>query len=133
VISIVDRFLEHARVFYFENGGAPEYFLASADWMPRNLDHRVEIGFPVLEPALQRSVRAILDTQLADTEKVREIGADGRSKRRTPSAAVVRVRSQELFYAMLRAPARGEHETELEAPHKNGQSAQASMAGAASV
>jgi polyphosphate kinase len=50
VISIVDRFLEHARILCFDNGGAPEYYLASADWMPRNLDHRVEIAFPRLEP-----------------------------------------------------------------------------------
>src|SRR5262245_21749346 len=45
VISIIDRYLEHARIFYFQNGEDPEYFLASADWMPRNLDRRVEIAF----------------------------------------------------------------------------------------
>ena len=50
VVSIVDRYLEHARVFHFQNAGAPEYLLASADWMPRNLDRRVEIAFPVLAP-----------------------------------------------------------------------------------
>ena len=52
VVSIVDRYLEHARIFYFENAGSPEYLLASADWMPRNLDRRVEIAFPVLDPRL---------------------------------------------------------------------------------
>jgi polyphosphate kinase len=46
VISIVDRYLEHARIFYFQNAGEPVYLLASADWMPRNLDRRVEIAFP---------------------------------------------------------------------------------------
>ena len=54
VISIVDRYLEHARVFYFDNAGEPEYLLASADWMPRNLDHRVETAFPILDRRLQR-------------------------------------------------------------------------------
>src|SRR5206468_12183481 len=53
VISNVDRYLEHARIFYFENGENAEYLLASADWMPRNLDRRVEIAFPVLDPHLQ--------------------------------------------------------------------------------
>ena len=66
-VSIVDRYLEHARVFYFANDGHPEYLLASADWMPRNLDRRVEIAFPILEPALQHQVLEILQTQLADT------------------------------------------------------------------
>ena len=81
VISIVDRYLEHARISYFENGGAAEYWLASADWMPRNLDRRVEIAFPVLDPTLQVAVREILDIQLADTVKARRIASDGRSVR----------------------------------------------------
>src|SRR6185503_6575029 len=61
VISIIDRYLEHARIFFFENAGSPEYLLASADWMPRNLDRRVEIAFPIMEPALQAQVREILN------------------------------------------------------------------------
>jgi len=81
VISIVDRYLEHARIFYFENAGSPEYLLASADWMPRNLDRRVEIAFPVLEPALQAQVREILNIQLADTVKARRLLGDGTSAR----------------------------------------------------
>jgi polyphosphate kinase len=81
VISIVDRYLEHARISCFENGGDPEYLLASADWMPRNLDRRVEIAFPVLDPVLQARVREILEIQLADTVKARRILADGRSER----------------------------------------------------
>src|SRR5262249_23028464 len=56
-ISIVDHYLEHARIFYFENAGEPEYWLSSGDWMPRNLDHRVEVAFPVLDPVLQSQVR----------------------------------------------------------------------------
>src|SRR5262249_29244226 len=61
VTSIIDRYLEHARVFLFENGGNEEILLASADWMPRNLDHRIEIAFPLLEPSLRAIVRQILD------------------------------------------------------------------------
>jgi polyphosphate kinase len=80
-ISIIDRYLEHARVFYFQNGSDPDYLLASADWMPRNLDNRVEVAFPVLEPALQRQLRDILEIQLADTAKARLLRADGRSER----------------------------------------------------
>ncbi len=72
-ISIVDRYLEHARVYYFENGGEPEYWLSSADWVPRNLDDRVEVAFPVIDPTLQRELRQILEIQLADTEKARAI------------------------------------------------------------
>ena len=57
VLSIVDRYLEHARVFYFQNGGEPLYLLASADWMQRNFDRRVEIAFPIIEPALQNRLK----------------------------------------------------------------------------
>ena len=97
VRSIIDRYLEHARIFYFENAGDPEYLLASADWMPRNLDHRVEIAFPVLAPALQNQIRQILDTQLADNVKARIIVPDGRSEHVKPDGAPP-VRSQERLY-----------------------------------
>jgi len=80
-ISIIDRYLEHARVFYFENGGDPDCLLSSADWMPRNLDRRVEIAFPVLDPAVRAEVRRILDVQLADRVKARLIMPDGQSRR----------------------------------------------------
>ena len=99
VISIIDRYLEHARIFVFDNGGAPEYWLASADWMARNLDRRVEIAFPVLEPALQAVIREILDIQLADTVKGRVLLADGRSRRR--AAAEHPLRSQERLYEIV--------------------------------
>ncbi|MCG3118735.1 MAG: Polyphosphate kinase [bacterium] len=76
VISILDRFLEHARVYIFANGGAREYFLASADWMPRNLDRRVEVAFPIYDPALQQQVQEMIDTQLADNVKARVLQPD---------------------------------------------------------
>jgi polyphosphate kinase len=101
-ISIVDRFLEHARIFHFENGGDPEYFLSSADWMPRNLDHRVEIAFPVLVPALRAFVREVLDIQLSDNVKAREILPSGRSRR--PERVVGDpIRAQERLYALATA------------------------------
>jgi len=97
VISIVDRYLEHARISYFENGGHAECLLSSADWMPRNLDRRVEIAFPVLDLCLQSQVRQILEIQLADTVKARRILADGSSVR-IRGHGESRLRSQELLY-----------------------------------
>jgi polyphosphate kinase len=101
VISIVDRYLEHARIFYFENGGRPEFLLSSADWMSRNLDRRVEVAFPVLDADLQRKIREVLEVQLADTVKAREIAADGRSHRVSDEGP--RMRSQERLYALVGA------------------------------
>jgi polyphosphate kinase len=102
VVSIVDRFLEHARIFYFENGGDEEYLLASADWMPRNLDRRVEIAFPVLDPGLQAQVREILEIQLADTVKARRILPDGSSVRIVADGQPA-LRSQERLYEVTGA------------------------------
>jgi polyphosphate kinase len=105
VISIVDRYLEHARVFYFHNGGHSEYWLASADWMPRNLDHRVEIAFPVLDPRLQSEIREVLEVQLTDTLKAREIQIDGSSVRMRATEAPG-IRSQERLYGLVAAESR---------------------------
>ena len=101
-ISIIDRYLEHARVFFFENAGEVEYLLASADWMPRNLDRRVEIAFPVLDPKLQAQVREILEIQLADTVKARRILPDGSSVR-VQAEARPALRSQERLYDLTGA------------------------------
>jgi polyphosphate kinase len=100
VISIVDRYLEHARISYFANGDDPEYLLASADWMPRNLDRRVEIAFPVLDPHLQAQIREILEIQLADTVKARRILSDG-SSARIRGHMESRLRSQERLYEAM--------------------------------
>lgn len=72
-ISIVDEYLEHARVFMFHNGGKEKVYLSSADWMVRNLDHRVEATCPVLDPDLQKVLKKILDIQLSDNVKAREL------------------------------------------------------------
>jgi polyphosphate kinase len=79
VRSIVGRFLEHSRIYYFENGGEPEVFLGSADWMPRNLHERVEVLFPLKNPLLRdRVVHEILAAYLADNAKARFLHRDGR-------------------------------------------------------
>jgi polyphosphate kinase len=104
-ISIVDRYLEHARAFYFENGGCPEYLLSSADWMPRNLDRRVEIAFPILDPALQAAVKTVLETQLADTVKARVLLPDGRFAPRGGDGRGT-LRSQERLWDLTREIAR---------------------------
>ena len=77
VRSIVGNFLEHSRIFYFENDGKPEYYCASADWMPRNLERRVEIMFPIERPELQKKLMNILNMQLMDTVKAHILKADG--------------------------------------------------------
>ena len=77
VRSIVGDFLEHSRIFYFENDGAPEFYMGSADWMPRNLDRRVEILFPILDEELRKKTMHILEVQLHDNLKAHVLGADG--------------------------------------------------------
>ncbi len=101
VISIIDRYLEHARIFIFENAGRPEYFLASADWMPRNLDHRVEVAFPIYDPEVQRQVREIIDIQLADNVKARVLKADNTNVRNHNDRPPVR--SQEEFFKIAQS------------------------------
>ena len=77
VRSIVGNFLEHSRIFYFENGGNEDVYMGSADWMPRNLDRRVEIIFPVLEDSLKEKAIHILDVELKDNVKARVLESDG--------------------------------------------------------
>lgn len=78
VRSIVGNYLEHARIFCFENGGKEEFYCASADWMPRNLERRVEILFPVEKPELRNQLREILAISLEDNEKAHELNEDGK-------------------------------------------------------
>ena len=85
VISIVDKFLEHSRITYFQNDDKPEVFLSSADWMPRNFRRRVEILFPIEEPRLQnRIIDGILGVALIDNVKARELMPDGTYQRVPP-------------------------------------------------
>lgn len=78
VRSIVGTFLEHSRIYYFENHGSPEIYMGSADWMPRNLDKRVEILFPVDDATLKDDIIELLNIQLSDTKKARIMLSDGR-------------------------------------------------------
>ena len=84
VVSIVGRFLEHARIIYFRNGGEEEYYIGSADMMGRNLDSRVEVHAPVENPELRQELRLILDVQFADTRSAWDMDADGNYRQRVP-------------------------------------------------
>jgi polyphosphate kinase len=77
VISVVGRFLEHSRIYFFANGGEEEIYLSSADFMPRNLTRRVELGFPIRNKNMQQRLKQILDIYLADTAKSWYQQADG--------------------------------------------------------
>jgi polyphosphate kinase len=95
VRSIVDRYLEHARIFYFRNGGHEEVYLSSADWMHRNLERRIEIIFPVTAPGLRRRLIDMLKVYFADNVKARQLLPDGtcqKAPRKGPA-----VRAQEHF------------------------------------
>jgi polyphosphate kinase len=101
-IRIIDRYLEHARCFVFENKGTPLVYLASADWMGRNLDRRVEVAFPVLDPQLQRQVRHLLDLQWQDTAKARTIDRDQKNMHRKAARGATILRSQEATYRFIK-------------------------------
>jgi polyphosphate kinase len=85
VISIVGRFLEHSRVWHFANDGRAEYYIGSADWMPRNFDRRVEAVVPVEGPALHELLGALLAACLADNRQAWELAADGTYSQRRPA------------------------------------------------
>ncbi len=103
VISIVDKFLEHSRISYFQNDDQPEVFLSSADWMPRNFRRRVEILFPIEEPRLRnRIVDGLLGVSLMDNVKARILQPDGTYIRVTPEAGDPAIRSQIEFQNMAR-------------------------------
>ncbi len=101
VRSIVDRFLEHSRVYYFENACQPEIFVGSADWMPRNLFRRIEVVFPIEDGVLcDRVFREILQVSLADNTKARFLRPDGKYERATIGPGEKPHRSQMEFIAL---------------------------------
>ncbi|MCW2277592.1 RNA degradosome polyphosphate kinase [Heliophilum fasciatum] len=107
VISIVDRFLEHHRIYYFHNGGQEELYLSSADLMTRNLDRRVELLFPVKKPRLLRRIKGILIVMLHDNVRARRLRSDGKYDRVQPQGQA-RLQSQVCFLRLLqRKPQRG--------------------------
>jgi polyphosphate kinase len=84
VISVVGRFLEHARVYYFQNGGHEEYFIGSADLMSRNLESRVEVLAPIENASLRRELHALFETQLGDQRSAWDMQPDGGYVQRRP-------------------------------------------------
>ena len=106
VFAVIDRFLEHARIFHFENGGQDEVYCSSADWMPRNFRRRVELMFPILDEQVKRRVRdEILGTMRRDNVKSWQLGADGRYGH-MESTEEDAVRSQQRFMELARERAR---------------------------
>lgn len=98
VNGIVDRYLEHSRIYIFGNGGLPEYYLGSTDWMPRNLDKRIEVMTPVLNPDIQRELDYIVELGLKDTAQGYHVNeCEGVPRRETMSGGDL-LRSQELLY-----------------------------------
>ena len=98
VRSIVDRYLEHARVYIFHNNGEEQYYVASADWMTRNLNRRVEVAFPLLQPDLVEQVHTIIGLQLSDDNKARDV-----ANSYIPASPPTDVRSQYATYNYLRS------------------------------
>jgi polyphosphate kinase len=106
VHATIDRFLEHARIFYFKNGGQEEVFCSSADWMPRNFRRRVEVMYPILDNTLQRRVvDEILGTMQNDNLKGWRLRPDGTYQRVKPTGSEP-LRSQQRFMELARERAR---------------------------
>lgn len=97
VHSIVGRFLEHARVFWFHNGGDPCMYMGSADLMPRNLDRRVEVLVPILEPSLRERIRSILELQLSDNQQAWKLTTSGNYERLAPGEGELPINSQDIL------------------------------------
>ena len=111
VVSIIDRFLEHARIFHFHHGGDTEVFISSADWMTRNLEKRVELMIPIEEPMLKRRLIRMLDAFFQDNTQASRILPDGSSKRIVRAKGQKAFRAQEHFHQQARKAAKArEHE-----------------------
>ena len=121
VVTVVDRFLEHSRIFEFRNGGDTETWIGSADWMPRNLDRRVELAVPVVDPEHRARLGRILDAFFVDNVKARELKSDGTLTRRDGRRKPTRAQEQFWDEAKSRAglppdPERGAFEPVRSAP-----------------
>jgi polyphosphate kinase len=95
VVSIVDRFLEHSRIFYFQNGGNEELYLSSADWMPRNLERRVEIMMPILQDSIFKDIKENLELYFKDTVNSYNLLPSGKWEK---AIAKKKIRAQEEIY-----------------------------------
>ncbi len=105
VVSIVDRYLEHGRIFYFQNGNTPEMWIGSADWMPRNLDRRVELLVPIENSEVFRDLKSFLELCFADTVKAQKLDNEGRWKRVLPTKKNPPLRLQEEMHRLAMARA----------------------------
>ncbi|MDA8425284.1 MAG: polyphosphate kinase 1 [Treponema sp.] len=102
VVSVVGRYLEHSRIVYFRNGGAEEIYLSSADWLPRNLERRIELMFPVLDDEIAARVREILEAYFKDNSKAHRLGSDATWTRVAPSADEKPFSAQAFFYESVK-------------------------------
>lgn len=98
VISIVDKYLEHSRIYVFHNNGDEQYYLSSADWMERNLYRRIEVACPIYNPILKAELAMILDTQWRDNTKARYINNDNNNQYRTDNEPHNPIRAQNVIY-----------------------------------
>jgi len=98
VVSIIDRYLEHSRIFYFQNAGSPEIYLSSADWMPRNLDRRVELMFPVMQEDLFLQIKHCLQMYFEDNTHSHKLNSDGSWSPVQPRDGDKKIAVQESFY-----------------------------------
>ena len=105
VVSIIDRFLEHTRAFYFFNQGEEEVYLSSADWMPRNLERRVELMFPVEDDEARKSVISSLELYFSDNQNSYLLNSDGSYSRIKPQKGAPGIRAQEIFQELESKPA----------------------------
>jgi polyphosphate kinase len=101
-VSIVDEYLEHARVWIFSNGGDEKMYISSADWMVRNLDHRVEATCPILDPEIRKELKDILTIQMQDNIKARVLDNELKNDYVTPKTGEPLIRSQYETYFYLR-------------------------------
>jgi polyphosphate kinase len=106
VISVIDRFLEHTRLFHFHSGGDGEVFIASADWMARNLERRIELMIPIEDNALKRRLTRILEAFFQDNTQASKLLPDGTSQRLTRIAGQRPFRVQAHFYQQARKAAK---------------------------
>ncbi len=114
VISVIDRFLEHARLFSFHQGGSSEIYISSADWMTRNLEKRIELMIPVEEPALKRRLVRILEAYFQDNTQASRLLPDGSSQRLVRAKGQKAFRAQDHFYQQARKAAKArEHELSM--------------------
>ena len=103
VVSIIDRYLEHSRVFYFENAGDEKLYLSSADWMERNLDRRIELMFPVLDKDIFNYIKEILSGYFMDNTHSYTLQSDGKWQKNSPKAKESEYRAQEVLYKKYKA------------------------------